>query len=67
MFDRPPKKAKSECAVCYSVHDNDIHEATLRIHRWFIGEVTRYFIDDSHFTTEQAEQAFDSPPPNLGQ
>jgi hypothetical protein len=57
MLNRPPKNAKSECAVCYLTHDDEIHEATLRIHRWFYGQVTRNFVDDSFFATEpQSEQ-----------
>jgi hypothetical protein len=52
MFDRPSKKAKSECAVCYLAHDDEIHEATLRIHRWLFWQVTRNFIDDSFDASE---------------
>ena len=43
MFNDATKNSKSECAVCYSNHDDEIHEATLRIHRWFLGQVTRNF------------------------
>jgi len=33
-------------------HDDEIHEATLRIHEWFFGQVTRNFVDDSDFVNE---------------
>ena len=30
-----------ECPVCLGPHDEDIHIATIRIHRWFRAEVTK--------------------------
>ena len=33
-------------------HDDEIHEATLSIHRWFLAQVTHNFVDDSYFATE---------------
>ena len=44
--------SESECAVCYATHDEEIHEATLRIHRWFCGQVTHQFEDDRFFVPE---------------
>jgi hypothetical protein len=41
-----------ECAVCYVEHDVEIHEATLRIHRWLHGLVTRNFKDSAVPTPE---------------
>ena len=35
MLNEAELKSVSDCAVCYSTHDDEIHEATLRIHRWF--------------------------------
>ncbi len=29
------------CSVCLAAHDPEIHEATLRIHRWFRSEIRR--------------------------
>ena len=49
---RPRKKNRSECPVCYLTHDDEIHEATLRIHEWFFGQVTRNFVDESDFADE---------------
>jgi hypothetical protein len=45
MINDANRSPKSECAVCFSTHDDEIHEATLRIHRWFCGQVTRNFED----------------------
>jgi hypothetical protein len=39
------KNSEFGCAVCYSDHDDEIHEATLRIHRWFSGQVNRTFVE----------------------
>ncbi|MEO8593925.1 MAG: hypothetical protein ABI759_11435 [Candidatus Solibacter sp.] len=52
MINKHNKTSKSECAVCYSTHDEEIHEATLRIHRWFLGQVTRNFVDDTFVVPE---------------
>ena len=40
------KRSNSECAVCYAIHDEEIHEATLRIHQWFARQVTHRFEDE---------------------
>ena len=52
MFSRRERKGKSNCPVCYMTHDDEIHEATLSIHRWFLAQVTHNFVDDSYFATE---------------
>ncbi len=44
--------SESECAVCYATHDEEIHEATLRIHRWFCGQVTHRFEEDVFIAPE---------------
>jgi hypothetical protein len=46
------EKSRSECAVCYATHDDEIHESTLRIHRWFYGQVTRNFEDVAFIAPE---------------
>ena len=38
--------AEFECAVCSAVHDEEIHEATLSIHRWFQHQVTHVLEED---------------------
>jgi hypothetical protein len=48
MFDEKCNP-ECECAVCYGKHDEEIHEATLRIHRWFCEQVTHRFADDDIF------------------
>jgi hypothetical protein len=53
MFD-DQFDSESECAVCYATHDDEIHEATLRIHQWFCGQVTHHFEDDVFFAPELA-------------
>jgi hypothetical protein len=35
-----------ECRVCLGEHDEDIHSATLDVHAWFRGRVTRYFAEE---------------------
>ena len=52
MYSGPERRTRSECPVCYLTHDDEIHEATLRIHEWFFGQVTRNFEDESDFATE---------------
>jgi hypothetical protein len=34
-----------ECNVCGVAHDDEIHEATLSVHRWFQDQVTQYFYE----------------------
>jgi hypothetical protein len=42
--NRSTRVSAGECPVCLGQHDEDIHMATVRIHRWFRGEVTKSFI-----------------------
>ena len=37
----PSRVHAGECPVCLGQHEEDIHIATIRIHRWFRAEVTR--------------------------
>ena len=46
MVKKHRVKREPECSVCYSTHDDEIHEATLRIHQWFCHQVTHQFVDD---------------------
>ena len=41
---RSSRVSAGECPVCLGQHDEDIHIATIRIHRWFRGEVTKGFL-----------------------
>ncbi|MDE3166035.1 MAG: hypothetical protein KGN36_09530 [Acidobacteriota bacterium] len=36
-----PPQEQAECARCSGPHDEAIHDATLRIHNWFRGEIER--------------------------
>ena len=57
MFNDRERTSRSDCPVCYMTHDDEIHEATLSIHRWLHAQVTHNFVDDSYFATElQSEQ-----------
>ena len=57
MFNDRERTGRSDCPVCYMTHDDEIHEATLSIHRWLFEQVTRNFVDDSYFAAEpQPEQ-----------
>ena len=33
----------AECPVCLGQHDEEIHAATVAVHRWFRAEVTKSF------------------------
>ena len=33
----------AECRICLGPHDDEIHDATLSVRRWFRDEVTRGF------------------------
>jgi hypothetical protein len=46
MHDELEGNSERECAVCYAAHDEEIHQATLSIHRWFQHQVTHDFEDD---------------------
>ena len=39
-----PRVRAGECPVCLGAHEEEIHGATIRIHRWFRTEVTRSLI-----------------------
>jgi hypothetical protein len=41
---RSSRVSAGECPVCLGQHDEDIHIATVRIHRWFRAEVTKGFV-----------------------
>lgn len=47
MSDDPKNAPESECTICYAAHDEEIHQATLSIHRWFYHQVTHDFQDDA--------------------
>lgn len=44
--DIPRTVPARECRVCMGEHDEDIHSATVDVHAWFRGRVTRYFAEE---------------------
>ncbi len=46
MSDDLQDAPECECTVCYAAHDEEIHQATLSIHRWFQHQVTHDFEDN---------------------
>ena len=52
LEEKPKTTPVKECRVCSGVHDDEIHAATLAVHSWFKGYVTRYF------APEDLEQQF---------
>jgi hypothetical protein len=58
LKDSKPK-AGAECKVCLAPHDDEIHEATLRVRKWFRYQVNRSFLNES----ESAAPALVEPLP----
>jgi hypothetical protein len=54
MSNDPQKKPERECRVCYTAHDEEIHQATLSIHLWFQHQVTHDFEDDALYLPESS-------------
>jgi hypothetical protein len=50
MSDNARTNRATDCAVCGVAHDEEIHEATLSIHRWFQRQVTRYLYEEEETT-----------------
>ena len=61
MLKDSKPKAGAECKVCLAPHDDEIHDATLRVKKWFRYQVTRSFVDDSEL--DAAAQAEPLPAP----
>lgn len=43
-----------ECEVCCCDHDEEIHEATLSVHKWFHHQVTKYLYDPEELAAQVA-------------
>jgi hypothetical protein len=54
MFDDATVCHIPECDVCGATHDEEIHEATLSVHRWFHYQVTKYLYDPEEVTAQVA-------------
>ena len=60
MKDSKPK-AGTECKVCLAPHNEEIHEATLRVRKWFRYQVTRSFLDDSQWNALAQDEPLPEP------
>jgi hypothetical protein len=49
MFPENKRKAESDCPVCYASHDEEIHEATMRLRGWFHRQVTHRLKEQEFF------------------
>ena len=47
MFDDLRSTRGSDCKVCYGQHNDEIHDATLRVRGWMHHEVTRKLMGDA--------------------
>ena len=45
-----------ECQICGVAHDEEIHEATLSIHRWLRGQILDYL-----FESDESMQTWEIP------
>jgi hypothetical protein len=45
MSENTRTNRAADCDVCGVAHDEEIHEATLSVHRWFQAQVTRYLYE----------------------
>ena len=39
-MNKDPRKV-ADCKVCLMLHDEEIHEATMQVHKWFAFQVTK--------------------------
>ena len=56
MFQETKRIAEIDCPVCYAVHDEEIHEATLRLRHWFRHYVTRELAEEEFFDVTATEE-----------
>jgi hypothetical protein len=49
MFPETKRTIESDCPVCYAAHDEDIHEATMRLRGWFHYQVTHRLQEEEFF------------------
>jgi len=46
MFQEKNRSKEIDCPVCYDAHDEEIHQATLRLRGWFRHYVTHTLAED---------------------
>ncbi|HJZ97667.1 MAG TPA: hypothetical protein VKE70_14255 [Candidatus Solibacter sp.] len=54
MFPETTCFNEVECPICYARHDEEIHEATLRLRNWFHHQVTHRLHEEEFFETANA-------------
>lgn len=57
MFPKTQPMIDADCPVCYTAHDEEIHEATLRLRGWFHHVVTHRLQEEAFFAEAHAELA----------
>ena len=57
MFPETSFIADNDCPVCYATHDEEIHDATLRLRDWFHHQVTHDLIEEEYFVNAAQEFA----------
>ena len=60
MFQDSKRKHDSDCPVCYAPHDEEIHEATLRLRGWFRHQVTHRLEEQEFFANANTGGALKS-------
>ena len=51
MLQETKRIKEVDCPVCYSTHDEEIHEATLRLRDWFHHQVTHRLQEEEFFAS----------------
>jgi hypothetical protein len=51
MFPETKRTHEKDCPVCYAAHDEEIHEATIRLRGWFRQQVTHHLREEEFFAT----------------
>jgi hypothetical protein len=47
MRKKRKSDSESECDVCYAAHDEEIHQATIRIRQWLSRQVNHRFDEEA--------------------
>ena len=50
MFPETKRITEIDCPICYAAHDEEIHEATLRLRNWFHYQVTHRLEEEEFFS-----------------
>ena len=56
MINQSRTSRNADCQICYGSHDEEIHEATLRVRTWFHHQVTRHLYDDYEADFEPCQE-----------